>query len=69
MCLASTDRRIAVLRVLAACSLLISLGSLSLNITFGLSPSPIHFLRGLFLGIYIALQLHLLRFSRRHRQA
>ncbi len=70
MCLPSfKDRRIAVLQIFAACCLLVSLGSQSLDITFGLSPSPVHFLRGLFLGIYIAIQFQLLRLIRRHRQA
>lgn len=69
MCLDVTDRRIAALRIFAVCCLLISLASLSLDITFGLSAAPVHFLRGLFLGIYIVVQLQLLRFSRRRRQA
>jgi hypothetical protein len=64
-----TDRRISSLRILAACGLLLSFGSQSLGVTFGLSPVPLHFLRGAGLGIYITLQLYVLRLSREHRRA
>jgi hypothetical protein len=69
MCLLSwSDRRISILRVIAACGLLLSAGSQSLDVTFGLSPVPLQFLRGFCLGIYITIQLYMLRLGRQHRQ-
>jgi hypothetical protein len=68
MCLSiEADRRPRTLMSVAMLCLALSMGSQSLNLTFGLSPNPLHFLRGLFLGLSITLMLYAVRL-RRHRQ-
>ena len=69
MCLAShPDRRIPTLIAIGMFCLVLSLGSQGLNLTFGLRPVPLHFLRGLFLGFCVAAQLRALWIVRRQRR-
>lgn len=46
-------------------SLALALTSQALDITFGLSPDPLHFLRGLLIGVSIAANLMAVRLRRR----
>ncbi len=68
MCVISqTYRRMRMLLIFGLCGLVFSLGSQSLNLNFGLSSVPLHFLRGLGLGVYIAAQLGSVWLARRRR--
>ena len=66
MCLSTdADRRPRTLMSIGMLCLSLSVGSQSLNLTFGLSPNPLHFLRGLLLGMSIAFNLHAVLLLRR----
>jgi hypothetical protein len=68
MCvLTQNDPRMRAASILGVCGLVFALGSQSLNLSFGLGPAPLHFLRGLGLGIYIAVQLRLVWLARKRR--
>ncbi|MGC2636709.1 MAG: hypothetical protein WA294_06000 [Acidobacteriaceae bacterium] len=72
MCLSAdpSNRRERLLLTLGSLCLAVSLGSRSMNLTFGLHPDALDFLRGLLLGVSIAFnfQAVLLR-KRRNRRA
>jgi hypothetical protein len=51
--------------VVGACCILIALFSVSLNLTFGLTIIPLHFLRGFLAGIGAAVLLQILWTMRR----
>jgi hypothetical protein len=70
MCLpdASTPRRSQILRSIGLLCLAASLASQSMSLSFGLPSVPLHFVRGLLLGLGCTLILFSL-YSRRRRCA
>ncbi|HEX4007044.1 MAG TPA: hypothetical protein VHX60_12790 [Acidobacteriaceae bacterium] len=72
MCLSAQNdnRRERWLISVGCLCLALSLASKSMNLTFGLSPSPLEFLRGVLLGLSLAMNLHVIWLRRRrNRQA
>jgi hypothetical protein len=70
MCLpvTSQSRRVRTLLCIGMFCLALSLGSRSMNLTCGLSPNPLDFLRGLLMGISIAVNLFASMLSARLRR-
>jgi len=52
-----TNRKTRILLTIGLLSLALALSSYTFNLTWGLAPSPLHFFRGFFLGISIALNI------------
>jgi hypothetical protein len=52
-----TNRKTRTLLTIGLLSLVLALSSWALNLTWGLSTSPLHFFRGFFLGISIVLNI------------
>ncbi len=63
MCLPTGSNARRLLPIGMIC-LAVALLSQSLNITFGLAPLPLHFLRGLLIGISLAINLRSLQLRR-----
>jgi hypothetical protein len=69
MCLSTQTHPAArTLLTLGMLCLALSLGSQSLDLTFGLSLSPLHFLRGFLLGLSIVFNLQAVFLARKTRQ-
>lgn len=61
MCQPISDRKSRRLLQIGSICLVLALLSQALNLSFGLSPIPLHFLRGLLLGVAIVTNLAAVR--------
>lgn len=69
MCVPATGHRgRGILLSLGMLCLAVSLGSRALDLTFGLRPDPLDFVRGLLLGVSIAFSLQAVWLGRRARR-
>jgi hypothetical protein len=70
MCLSSelSNRRERLLLTLGCLFLALSLGSRSMTLTFGLRPDALDFVRGLLLGVSVAMNFHVVLLRKRRQR-
>jgi|HubBroStandDraft_4_1064222.scaffolds.fasta_scaffold2792021_1 hypothetical protein len=65
----TSNRKARILLTVGLLSLALSAGSYAFSLTFGLSASPLHFLRGFFLGLSIVFNIAALLSIAQNRRA